>query len=128
MKQVVNFIITSIVIWVASYFFPGLVQVSGIGAIILTTLLISAVSIPVVLILMLFAIKAFYAAADIGASKWMLIATWVGLLFSALLTVLIAVYIASGIIPGFKVIGFLPKLILAFAITTIRIPEKTSNN
>lgn len=114
LKQLVNFVITGAVLYVASRAFPSVVIIDGWGALILATLLLSiAEFIVAIAVLALMFISVFtqnWAGVVVG---------FIALFFGGI----IALSLLSAWIPGFMVVGFWPKFMLAFALSALRVPD-----
>ncbi len=119
MKGVANFIITFVILWIAAYFFPNVVHVDSIRTLIIATLLLFLAEAVVVIILFIATIF------SIMMLDWYaIIGTIIGIFFAEIL----ALSLLSAWIPGFYIVGFWPKMLLALAFSIFRIPSNQSND
>ena len=119
MKQIVNFVIAGVVLWLAARWFPEVIQIDGFKTLIITTLLLflaEAVVVIALFVMMIFSLFAFDWYAIFGAI--------IGIFFAEIF----ALSLLDAWIPGFHIIGFMPKMMLALALSIFRIPDNQNNN
>ena len=101
---ILNLIIDGLILWAASKIAPDVVQISGFGTLVLATILLTVVTALVGLICI--------AVAGIGVAcdnvLWAIIGV-VAVFFSSI----IAMALLSSWLPGFAIIGFWPKALIA---------------
>ena len=118
MKQVVNFILAGIVLWLAALWFPAYVQIADFKTLIISTLLLFVAEIIVVLLI--------FVAIVVMA----LMSNWAGVI-SGVVAVFFAEIIALSLLdawmPGLAINGFVPKMLLAVALAIFRIPDNNND-
>jgi len=113
MKQVVNFVITGVILFIFAKFFPELVVIENLRALFIATLLLFiAESIVVIAIFVMMA--ASVITGNLGGI--------VGGIFAICFAEIIAISIVSAFVPGFYVHGFWMKFIISVALSIFRIP------
>lgn len=119
MKQIVNFFITGLILWLAAWLFPQFVRIDGMGTLVLATLLLFIAEVVVVI-----AFFAFIASAALAQF-------WAGVLVGILCVFfaeIAALSLLDAWLPGLSIIGFWPKFLLAFAFSIFRIPADNYND
>lgn len=122
MRQVVNFFIIGLIFWICWKTFPEYVQADNISTILVAALifhvlwtLAEALAMAVVLAIVMSAEKNLERAIDLGA----LVA--VGVIFFAGIG---ALFIAVNALPGFEVVGILPKILLTLLCSVCSVSSK----
>jgi len=114
MRQIVNFIITGLVLLVAVIFFPKYVQVSSIWIFLLTIVLLYVAEIVSVLV---------YFSLVVSAC---LVRFWAGVIVAISMIFVIELFAVSLVdlwLPGLTIVGFWPKFFIALALSIFRLPE-----
>lgn len=114
MRQIVNFIITGLILLVAVVFFPKYVQVSSIGILLLTIVLLYVAEILSVLVY-------FGLVVSVCLAKF-----WAGVIVAISMIFVVELFAVSLVdlwLPGLTIVGFWPKFILALAFSVLRLPE-----
>ena len=119
MKQIANFFITGMILWIAARFFPEYVRIDGIGTLILAAILLFVAETVVALALFLFFITAALS------QNWAAIVVIFAMVFFA---EILAITLLSAWLPGLTIIGFWPKFLLAFAFSAFRISSSRNDN
>ena len=114
MRRILNFLLTVLVLFVASHYFPACVRADSFGWLLLAAALIWVVAIEVA--------KLFIALAVVGGCcgsiTWIVLSI-IGVSFSGI----IAILLLSKWLPGFWVSGFWTALLLSLVISAISISE-----
>ena len=119
MKQIANFFITGIVLWVAAWLFPQYVKIDGFRTLVLASLLLFVAEVVVLI--------AFFALITSAA----LAQFWAGVLVGILFIFFAEIAVLSLLdawLPGISIIGFWPKFCLAFALSVFRLQDNPQNN
>jgi hypothetical protein len=117
MKQIVNFIITGVILFLFARFFPASVQIENFKALFIATLfLFIAEAIVVIVIFIMMA--ASVLTGNLGG--------FIGGIVAIFFAEIIAISLVSAFIPGFTVIGFWAKFFIALALSIFRIPENNN--
>lgn len=118
MKQIANFIITGVVLWLAAWLFPRYVQIDNFQTLVLASVLLFVAEI--VVLLLFFALIVSAALAQY----------WAGILIGILFVFfaeIVALSLLDSWLPGLNIIGFWPKFCLAFALSVFRIQDNNQN-
>jgi hypothetical protein len=107
-----NLIIGAIILCAASRLFPETVQVSNARTLIIAILLLALVTFLIAIICLILIL--------VGVSTGSLSFTCIGIV-AALFANVIAMYVISNYLPGFNIVGFWPKVLLAICFSTFRI-------
>jgi uncharacterized membrane protein YvlD (DUF360 family) len=111
---ILNLLIDGLILWAGSKIAPDVVQIGGFGTLVLATVLLSVVTFLVML--------ACLAIAGIGALcenlAWAIIGV-VAVFFSGI----IAMSLLSSWLPGFAIIGFWPKAIIAICFSIFELSK-----
>ena len=119
MKQILNFIITGVILYLAAKFYPAAVQIADTKSLILATVLLFIAEIIVVIAIFIMMAVSFFSG------------NWGGIVVGAIaicFAEIIALTLVSEWIPGITITGFWTKFILAFVLSVFRIPEKNNND
>ena len=114
MKQIANFFITGIVLWLAATFFPQFVRVDNFKTLVLASILLFVAEVLVLL---------FFFALIVSAA---LAQYWAGVLVGTLFVFfaeIAALSLLDAWLPGLNIFGFWPKFLLAFALSVFRIQD-----
>ncbi len=111
MKTVVSVILVGVTLFLSSISFPEFVIVDGFGNLILATLLVLAMTFLVALLstVVLVFVSLFTQSVSPATVSELLL----------LLSILIGVAATDAVLSGFSVIGFLPKVLLAFGLSLV---------
>lgn len=119
MKQIVNFILAGVVLWLAALWFPAYIQIADFKTLVIATILLFVAEIIVVLaIFVVIAVMVF-------TMNWAGAVTGIVAVFFA---EIIALSLLDLWMPGLVIIGFWPKFLLAVALSIFRIPDTNQNN
>ena len=119
MRQIMNFFLTGLVIWLAAKFFPNSVYVAGIGTLAVITF--SLYLVQLVIVVACFIMIAFSLFTQ----------NWIGIIigfFTMIFAEVIAIGILSNQMDGFYVNGFFAQVLLAFAISCFQIPSRSNSD
>lgn len=101
---ILNLIIDGLVLWAGTKIAPNVVQIDGFGTLVLATILLAVITLGV----------AFACVAVIGVSAACGSGTGIVIgIIAAFLSDVIAMALLSSWLPGFAIIGFWPKAIIA---------------
>lgn len=114
MRQILNLIITGVILYLASIFFSDVVQIADTKSLILATLLIFVAEIVVVVVVFIMVAVSVFSGNVAGV---------VASIFAICFVEIIALSLVSAWVPGVTIVGFWTKFILAFALSVFRIPE-----
>ena len=119
MKQIVNFFLAGIVLLLAALWFPEYVRISDLKSLVLATFLLFLAEILVVVVIFVIIVA------------MAIMSNWAGVL-SGVISIFFAEIIALSLIdswlPGVEFSGFWTQVLLAFALSTFRIPSTNNNN
>ena len=118
MKQIANFFITGIILWLATWLFPKYVQIDNFRTLVLSSVLLFVAEILVVLIFFALIVSATLAQY------------WAGVLIGVIFVFfaeIVALSLLDAWPPGLNIIGFWPKFCLAFALSIFRIQDSNQN-
>ncbi|MBP5674946.1 phage holin family protein [Candidatus Saccharibacteria bacterium] len=118
MRQIANFFITGIILWVAAWLFPQFVQIDSMKTLALAALLLFVAE--VVVLLLFFALIVSAALAQYWAG------VLVGMTF-VFFAEIVALSLLDAWLPGLSIYGFWPKFLLAFALSVFRIQDNHQN-
>ena len=110
-RQIVNFIITGLILYLAAELFPEVVIIDNMRTLIAATFLLFVAEIVVVLAILIFMLLSIFTQNYVG-----IIAGFIGIFFGEIL----ALSLLSGWLSGFMVVGFWPKFWLALALSACR--------
>jgi len=119
MKQIFNFIITGVILYLASVYFSDVVQIADMKSLILATILLFIAEIIVVIVLFVMMAVSLFSG------------NWGGLIIIAIaicFAEILALTLVSAWLPGVTITGFWTKFLLAFALSIFRIPDKEDDN
>ena len=118
MRQIVNFFIVGLILWISTHAFPEYVQIDGGSTLILATLLFFVVTALVILGIVFVVIVVLDDLPTMA---------FVTLIVAMLLGGPIALTILSKYLNGFNVVGFWPKVLISFACAFFTISTKHQN-
>lgn len=118
MRQVVNFILAGIVLWLAALLFPAYIWIADFKTLVISTLLLFVAEIVVVVLIFVTIV------AMALMSNWGGVITGVVAIFFA---EIIALSLLDVWMPGLTINGFVPKMLLALALAVFRIPAKNDD-
>lgn len=119
MRRILNLFITGLILFVANWLFPDVVQVDGLGTLILAAVLFWLVGVVI----------AFVCTAVIVAGVLFENPLWVIVGFIAIFFIhVITLSILSATLGGFAVIGFWPKVLLSLAYSMLALGSPSTNN
>ncbi|MBR1875060.1 hypothetical protein IJ798_01635 [Candidatus Saccharibacteria bacterium] len=116
-RQIVNFIITGLILYLAVELFPEVVIIDNMRTLIAATFLLFVAEIVVVFAILIFMLFSIFTQNYVG-----IITGFIGIFFGEIL----ALSLLSGWLSGFMVVGFWPKFWLALALSVFKIPEDNS--
>ena len=119
MRRILNFLITVLILFLASHFFPAHVHADSFGWLLLAAVLIWVVS--TCIALMFFLMLA--AGAALESVAWMILPL-IGIFFSEI----IAILLLSKWLSGFWVSGFWVAALLSICITILSIGKKSEDS
>ncbi len=115
MRRILNFLITVLILFLASHFFPAHVHADSFGWLLLAAVLIWIVGTAIALLLVLI----MAAGAALESVTWVIIPL-IGIFFSEI----IAILLLSKWLSGFWVSGFWTAALLSLCITMFSISKK----
>ena len=119
MKQIANFLLAGIVLWLAALWFPAYVGIADFKTLVIATILLFVAEIIVVIgIFIVIVVMALM-------SNWTGVITGVVAVFFA---EIIALSLLDAWMPGLTIVGFWTKFLLAVALSIFRIPDTNQNN
>jgi|GEM_PF-5593454 len=127
MKSLFRLIALGGIFWVASYLFPEAVQIGTLQALALATLLFLIINAIVMFVFSLI-VALFYVIANkkTYTSKEPRVLAKSSVLISSLLSVPITILLLNVIVRDFKVVGFIPMLLLTICISMCVGPDYDS--
>lgn len=115
MRQILNFIITGVILYLASVYFSSVVRIADTKSLILATILLFVAEIIVVIIIFIMMAVSFFSGNLAGV---------IASIFAIFFAEIIALSLVSAWLPGVEIVGFWTKFMLAFLLSVFRIPEK----
>lgn len=112
---VLNLFIDGLILWAGSQLAPGVIQISGIGTLILATILIWLISALVRGVSML--------VTGVGITCDSIVWTGVGII-AVLFADILAMAILSNVLAGFMIVGFWPKVLLAICFSIFELSSE----
>ena len=119
MRRILNFLITVLILFLASHFFPAHVRADSFGWLLLAAVLIWIVSTGIALLFVLL----MAAGAALESVTWVILPL-IGIFFSEI----IAILLLSKWLGGFWVSGFWTAALLSLCITIFSIGKKSDES
>lgn len=119
MRRILNLFITGLILFAANWLFPDVVQVDGLGTLILAAVLFWLVGVVI----------AFVCTLVVVAGVLFENPLWVIVGFIAIFFIhVITLSILSATLSGFAIIGFWPKVLLSLAYSMLALGSPSTNN
>ena len=122
MRQVVNFFIIGLIFWISWKAFPEYVQADGVGAILVAVVIFYAVGTLVAIF-----VGMLVLATILVFEKWGVLICVIVALTGGIFAEFLTLVVVSNVLSGFEVVGFWPKMILAFCCSVCTISVKSNN-
>ena len=119
MRQVVNFFIIGLIFWIGWKIFPEYVQADSVKSILVAVVVFYIVETLVVAFVAMLALANMVIFGESGLIVSIVMAL-VGVIFAGFL----ALIVVSNMLSGFEVVGFWPKMILAFCCSVCAVSVK----